>query len=106
MYTFDSIPYGPEVKCAVHVAMPNTAHKPVQGTEARFVSFLSGRSIIAIVVNPPKRKPAKRTFVQEVPHAKSLMRSPTSTVLAYVHESASHLREFCVTLFFQVPKSV
>ena len=29
-------------------------------TEVRFASFLSGGFIIAIVVNPPERKPAKR----------------------------------------------
>ena len=36
-----------------------------QLTEVRFVSFLSGESITAIVVNPPERKlAAKRTSVQ------------------------------------------
>ena len=33
-------------------------------TEVRFASFLSGRFITAIVVNPPERKLAKRTSVQ------------------------------------------
>ena len=33
-------------------------------TEMRFVSFLSGGFITAIVVNPPERKLAKRTSVQ------------------------------------------
>ena len=33
-------------------------------TEVRFVSFLSGGFITAIVVNPPERKLAKRTSVK------------------------------------------
>ena len=35
-------------------------------TEVRFVSFLSGGFITLIVVNPPERKLAKRTFVHYV----------------------------------------
>ena len=35
----------------------------LQCTEVRFASFLSGRFITAILVNPPERKQAKRTSV-------------------------------------------
>ena len=38
----------------------------LQCTEVRFVSFLSGGFMPAIVVNPPERKLAKRTFLHWV----------------------------------------
>ena len=38
--------------------------KPTQYTEVRFVSFLSGGFITAILVNPLERKLTKRTSVQ------------------------------------------
>ena len=37
---------------------------PMQSTEVRFASFLSGGFITVIVVNPPESKLAKRTSVQ------------------------------------------
>ena len=38
--------------------------KPLQCTEVRFASFVSGGFITAVLVNPPERKMAKRTSVQ------------------------------------------
>ena len=38
--------------------------KPLQCTEVRFASLLSGGFITAVVVNQPERKLAKRTSVQ------------------------------------------
>ena len=55
-------------KCHFH----NTSKKGFQpknflnsmhSTEVRYASFFSGGFITVIVVNPPERKPAKRTYV-------------------------------------------
>ena len=39
-------------------------NKSLERTEVRFASFLSGRFITAIVVNPPEKKLAKQTSVE------------------------------------------
>ena len=41
----------------------NPLNEAVQCTEVRFASFLSGGFTTMVVINPPERKPAKRTFV-------------------------------------------
>ena len=43
---------------------PHKIHLNTHYTEVRFVSFLSGAFITAVVVNPPEKKLAKRTSVQ------------------------------------------
>ena len=51
---------------AEHLTLQSTQtpKQTAQCTEVRFASFLSGGFITAIVVNPPERKLAKRTYVQ------------------------------------------
>ena len=55
--------------------LDNISH---QFTEVRFASFLSGRFITAIVVNPPERKLANRTSVQ-------LIITPTNKISEKMH---------------------
>ena len=57
----------PSISCFTHTRHLHTnmfCSGPVQCTNVRFASFLSGGFITAIVVNPPERKLATRTSVQ------------------------------------------
>ena len=68
---------------------------PVQCTEVRFASFLSGGFITVIAVNLPERRLAKRTFVHCPELIFYIMKSRDQTsVLLSVIESRN-LRQLC-----------